>query len=147
MDGTDTQMLNKLFLFRGRRRLAKRTDSCLRLTSSCFSSIVRPRALKEPVGLADSSLIQSFFNPKREASRLARMSGVNPSPRLTMSSAFLAGSSSWYRHIEAERRHNASRREAPWMRSKSYFTNSGKPHSQRFTNSPAEWALWQELTF
>ena len=43
----------------------------------------RPRALKELVGLADSSLMKSRSTPTAAPSRRARTSGVKPSPRVT----------------------------------------------------------------
>src|SRR5207248_3059256 len=61
-----------------------------------------PRDLNERVGFLDSSLIQTFF------SCVDGVSGVTPSPSVTISSA-AAGSTSAYRHIVAGRARMASR--------------------------------------
>src|SRR5215467_14444848 len=44
----------------------------------------RPRALKDPVGLPASSLIQRLEKPAARPSRSARSSGAPPSPSETM---------------------------------------------------------------
>ncbi len=58
------------------------------------TAMLIPRALKLPVGLRASSLIQMVGS--------ARMSGVKPSERVTASSGSI-GNTSAYRHREAGR--------------------------------------------
>src|SRR5204863_7898638 len=57
-----------------------------------------PRALKEAVGFRPSSLTQSASDPMRCPRRLVWISGVQPSPSVTMEAAD-AGRIGAYRHM------------------------------------------------
>src|SRR6266852_1233549 len=59
----------------------------------------RPRALNEPVGLIPSSFTHRFCAPRRSPERLARISGVIPSPSDTIDADCLTGNTVAYRHI------------------------------------------------
>ncbi len=58
-----------------------------------------PRALNDPVGLMPSSFTHRSFAPSRAPSRLVWISGVMPSPRLTIAAGFDTGSTGAYRHM------------------------------------------------
>src|SRR5580700_5788982 len=58
-----------------------------------------PRALNDPVGLMPSSFTHRSLAPSRAPRRLAWISGVMPSPRLTIAAGFETGSTGAYRHM------------------------------------------------
>src|SRR5918993_3576931 len=76
-----------------------RAPRCLALVTAAES----PLALKEFVGLRDSSLTKSRESPSSAPRRLAWTSGVQPSPRVIGSSPSMSGISSRYRHMFAAR--------------------------------------------
>src|SRR5580704_18228789 len=58
-----------------------------------------PRALNDPVGLIPSSFTHRSGTPSRAPRRLVWISGVMPSPRLTIAAGFETGSAGAYRHM------------------------------------------------
>src|SRR5580700_8087076 len=58
-----------------------------------------PRALNDPVGLMPSSFTHRSCAPRRVPRRLVWISGVMPSPRLTIAAGFETGSTGAYLHM------------------------------------------------
>src|SRR5262245_61373262 len=71
-----------------------------------------PRALKEFVGLSDSSLTKRRSTPSARPNFDARINGVQPSPSVNGSSPSKSGISSRYRHIVGSRPASDSRFQA-----------------------------------
>ena len=81
-------------------------------TPSAFAMLTAtamPRALNEPVGRCDSSLIHNRRTPSRAASRGQSSSGVHGSPSDTIAAGSGIGSSSRQRHRSCGRRVSSSR--------------------------------------
>src|SRR6185437_1315589 len=69
------------------------------------TAALMPRALKEPVGLRPSSLIQKRATPNERASSGDSTSGVAPSPSETGVSPSQSGRSAAYRHMSQRSQH------------------------------------------
>ena len=110
---------------------AEGTDSVFAPSDAALvTAAARPRALKEFVGLSDSSLTKSRDSPRSRPRRMAWISGVHPSPSVSGVSPSKSGIISRYRHIVGSRAASDSRRHAR-AAFRSYRARRGAPQVHR----------------
>src|ERR1051326_7074962 len=103
-----------------------------------------PRALNDAVGFRPSSFTHSDSAPIRTPSRLARINGVQPSPKLTIDPSE-AGKIGAYRHMLARPLGTSRLRQRCRITSRSYRTSRGPPQLQRLATFPASRRVAQRL--